>query len=151
MGVSNLIGTTARPFKPGPPAGSLARPRFIVQQNARASKPAMYLLAPCCERIAATTRKTEKVAILAQYFTQRTTEEAAISAVFLSGHAFPAYEETILQVGGSLLWRAVAGLSSATEAQMTAAYRRFGDLGAAAEEVLQRRNPKPSGQSLTVV
>jgi DNA ligase 1 len=111
----------------------------------------MHLLAHCCERIAATTRKTEKVAILAQYFAERTTEEAAISAVFLSGRAFPAYEETTLQVGGALLWRAVAQLASATEARMTAAYRRFGDLGAAAQEVFEQANTKSEGGSLSVV
>jgi ATP-dependent DNA ligase I len=111
----------------------------------------MYLLAPCCERIAATTRKTEKVAILAQYITERTTEEAAISAVFLSGRTFPAYEEATLQVGGALLWRAISELASASEAQMTAAYRRFGDLGSAAEEVFERRKSKSTGEPLRVV
>lgn len=111
----------------------------------------MHLLAPCCEQIAATTRKTEKVAILAQYFTERTTEEAAISAVFLSGRAFPAFEETTLQVGGALLWRAVSTLSGASEAQMTAAYRRFGDLGAAAEEVLERRKADVGNSELNVM
>src|SRR5262245_17502290 len=111
----------------------------------------MNLLATCCERIAATTRKTEKVAILAQYLSERTTEEAAISAVFLSGRAFPTYEEATLQVGGALLWRAVGELASATEAQMTAAYRRVGDLGSAAEEVLQQGKAKPTGEPLNVL
>ncbi|MCI0351106.1 MAG: ATP-dependent DNA ligase [Acidobacteriales bacterium] len=106
----------------------------------------MHLLAPCCERIAATTRKTEKVAILADYFAQRAIDEAAISAVFLSGRAFPAYEETTLQVGGTQLWRAVAELSSATEAEMTAAYRRHGDLGSTAQEVLERAKSKEDGR-----
>jgi DNA ligase-1 len=104
----------------------------------------MYLLAPCCEAIAATTRKTEKVAILAQYLADRTTEEAAISAVFLSGRAFPAYEETTLQVGGSLLWRAIAEIAGASDVQMTTAYRRYGDLGSATQEVLERRGSRQS-------
>jgi DNA ligase 1 len=111
----------------------------------------MRMLAPCCEAIARTTRKTEKVTILAQYISQRTTEEAAVSAIFLSGRAFPAYEETTLQVGGSLLWRAIAEIASASEAQMTAAYRRFGDLGSAAQEVLEGRAPPQKLKPLDVI
>lgn len=100
----------------------------------------MQLLARTAEAIAATTRKTEKVSILAQYFLQRSVEEAAISAVFLSARPFPGYEETTLQVGGSLLWRAVAELSGASDAQMTAAYRRYGDMGSATEEVFELKH-----------
>ncbi len=103
----------------------------------------MHLLAACSEAIAATTRKTEKVSILAQYLADRPLEEAAIAAVFLSGRAFPAYEETTLQVGGSLLWRAVRELTAASDAQMTAAYRRYGDMGSATQELLEQRRSAP--------
>jgi DNA ligase-1 len=41
-----------------------------------------------------------------------------------------------LQVGGSRLWRVVAELSGKDEAALTAAYRKHGDLGAVAGEVL---------------
>lgn len=110
----------------------------------------MLLLARTADAIGATTRKTEKVSILAQYFRQQSLDEAAVSAVFLSGRAFPAYEEATLQVGGSLLWRAVGELSGASDAQMTAAYRRYGDLGSAAQEVLERKQPDDS-QPLNVI
>ena len=96
----------------------------------------MIKLAQACERIAGTTKKLEKSAIVAEYLKSRTLEEAAVSAVFLSGRPFPVWEETILQVGGRVLWRIVAELSGKSEAELTAAYRRLGDLGAVAEEVL---------------
>ena len=96
----------------------------------------MQRLAQACERIAGTTKKLEKIAIVAEYLKSRTPEEAAVSAVFLSGRAFPLWEETTLQVGGALLWRMVAELSGRSEAELTAAYRRHGDLGAVAGEVL---------------
>lgn len=96
----------------------------------------MIKLAEAGERIAATTKKLEKTAIVADYLKSRTPEEAAVSAVFLSGKPFPAWEETTLQVGGRVLWRVVAELSGKTEAELTAAYRRQGDLGAVAEAVL---------------
>ena len=58
--------------------------------------------AQTCERIAATTKKLEKTAIVAEYLKSRPTEEAAIAAVFLSGRPFPVWEETTLQVGGTI-------------------------------------------------
>ena len=107
----------------------------------------MRKLAETCEAIAATTKKLLKTATVADYLKSRTTDEAAVSAVFLSGRAFPAWEETTLQVGGSLLWRVVAELSGKNEAALTAAYRKHGDLGAVAGEVLA----ESSGQGLNIL
>jgi hypothetical protein len=76
----------------------------------------MQRLAELCERTGATTKKTEKVALGAEYFlscepgvpgapvlgaTGWEPKDAAISAVFLSGRAFPAFDERTLQIGGS--------------------------------------------------
>ena len=105
----------------------------------------MQKLAEACERIAATTRKLEKTAIVADYFKSQPADEAAVAAVFLSGRPFPVWEETTLQVGGSLLWRTVAELVGKSEQQLTAAYRRHGDLGAVAAEML----PAREGANLT--
>ena len=102
----------------------------------------MQRLAEAGERIAATSKKLEKIAIVADYLKARTPEEAAASAVFLSGRPFPVWEETTLQVGGRVLWRIVAELSGKTEADLTTAYRRRGDLGAAAGDVLPDRSRK---------
>jgi len=99
----------------------------------------MRNLAETCERIAGTTKKLEKIAIVADYLKSRTPEEAAVSAVFLSGRAFPVWEETTLQAGESLLWRTVQELSGKSEEELTAAYRRQGDLGAVAAQVLPAR------------
>jgi ATP-dependent DNA ligase I len=89
------------------------------------------------DTIAATTRKTEKIRLLAQYLRARPVDEAAQSAVFLSGRAFPAWEERTLNVGGALLWRALADISGKPDVALTAAYRRHGDLGMAAQDLLE--------------
>jgi DNA ligase-1 len=107
----------------------------------------MQRLATACEAIAGTAKKLLKTGIVADYLKSRTTDEAAVSAIFLSGRAFPAWEETTLQVGGRSLWQIVAELSGRDEAELTAAYRRHGDLGAVAGEVL----PEHTGQGLTVL
>jgi DNA ligase-1 len=107
----------------------------------------MRKFAETCEAIASTTKKLQKTALVADYLKSRSADEGAVSAVFLSGKAFPAWEETALQVGGALLWRVVEELSGKDEAALTAAYRRHGDLGAVAGEVL----PERAGQGLDVL
>jgi DNA ligase-1 len=87
----------------------------------------MRQLAEICERIGATTKKSEKVAILAEYLRSRSLDEAAISAVFLSGRPFPAWEETTLGVGGTQLWRVIVEVADTTDTELTRAYRRHGD------------------------
>src|SRR5262249_10949686 len=72
-------------------------------------------------------------------------------AVFLSGRPFPAWEERTLQVGGALLWRTVAEISGKAEIALTAAYRRHGDLGAAAADVLTGVTPDSNKVSLSEV
>src|ERR1700758_1308998 len=92
-----------------------------------------------CERIAGTTKKLEKIGIVADYFKSSPPEEASVSAVFLSGRPFPVWEETTLQVGGRSLWAIVAELAGRQEGELTASYRRLGDLGAVAGDLLPQR------------
>jgi DNA ligase-1 len=100
----------------------------------------MLQFAQTCEAIGATTRKLEKTALVAAYLREllRTApqNEAAAAVVFLSGRPFPAHQESTLQVGGALLWRAIAQLSGKSEHELTEIYRRYGDAGAVAGEAL---------------
>jgi DNA ligase 1 len=107
----------------------------------------MLKFAQTCEAIAATTKKLQKAAIVSDYLRSCTIDEAAVSAIFLSGRPFAVWEETTLQIGGALLWRVVAELSGRDEAALTAAYRKHGDLGTVAEVVL----PEQSGEGLDVL
>jgi DNA ligase 1 len=107
----------------------------------------MQEFAAASEAIAATTKKLAKIAIVADYLKSRSVEEAAVSALFLSGRAFPVWEETTLQIGGRSLWQIVAELAGKNEAELTTSYRRHGDLGAVAGDVL----PARSGQGVGVL
>jgi len=109
----------------------------------------MQAFALTADAVAGTTKKLEKVRLVAEYFRSRPVEEAAHAAVLFSGRAFPAREERTLQVGGTLLWRTVGEISGKGEVAMTAAYRRHGDLGAAAQEVLEKTAPAKSSLSVT--
>ena len=96
----------------------------------------MREFATTCEAVAGTTKRLVKTALVADYFKSRPVAEAAISATFFSGRSFPMSEETTLQVGGRALWRIVAELAGKEEHDLTASYRRLGDLGAVAADVL---------------
>src|SRR5260221_6578155 len=108
----------------------------------------MQAFALTADAVTATTKKPEKVRLVAEYFRGRPVEEAAQAAVFLSGRAFSAWEERTLQVGGTLLWRTVGEISGKGEVALTAADRRHGDLGAAAQEVLERTAAAKSSLSV---
>jgi len=100
----------------------------------------MIRFAQTCEAIAATTKKLEKTALVSDYLRSLPADTAAIAALFLSGRPFAAYRETTLQVGGALLWRTISELSGKSEQDLTESYRRHGDAGAVAADVLP---PKP--------
>jgi len=92
------------------------------------------------DRIADTSKKLEKTAIVAEYLRSLEPEDAARAALFLSGRPFPAYEEATLGVGGSLLWRAVSEISGKSDSQLRDLYRAHGDLGAVAGAALPERS-----------
>ncbi len=97
-----------------------------------------------CEAVAATTKKLEKTRIVAEYLRSLSPEAAPRAAQFLAGQVFPLWEERTLQLGGAQLWRALAAITGKSEHELSAAYRRYGDLGSAAAEVLESIAPKLS-------
>jgi DNA ligase-1 len=105
-----------------------------------------------CEQLAGTTKKLEKRALMAAYLGRLSVEDAARAALYLAGAPFAETDPRRLQVGGSTLSRAVAQLSGANAESMHAAYRRHGDLGDAALDLLSARlAPEPKMEpTLTV-
>jgi len=99
--------------------------------------------AELCEQLAATTKKLEKRSLVAAYLKQLPVDDAARAALYLSGTPFAETDARKLQVGGSTLSKAVAQLSGASAAAMQEAYRRHGDLGAAAFELLPQPQSLP--------
>ena len=100
--------------------------------------------AALCERLAGTTKKLEKRAWMADYLRGVPVEGAAQAALYLSGTPFPETDRRQLNVGGASLWRVVEELTKASDAAMREAYRRHGDMGAAAFDLLceKRRRGK---------
>src|SRR3954451_14932587 len=103
----------------------------------------MQSLADLCEAISRTTKKNEKISLVAAYFQNHSVEDSALASIFLSGRAFPAYEETTLNIGGALLARVLLEVTGVTDHQLGLAYRRHGDLGSAAFDLFTEHKIVP--------
>jgi DNA ligase 1 len=95
--------------------------------------------AELCQRLAETAGKLEKRALMAGYLRPLPVPEAGLAALYLAGVPFPETDGRELKVGGAALSRVLADLSGASQAAMHAAYLRHGDLGGAAQDLLQGR------------
>jgi DNA ligase 1 len=96
----------------------------------------MLRFAQLCESVAATTKKTEKVALVADYLRSTPAEQSALAALYLCGRVFPRREERVLSIGFSILLRAVAKIARKDATELAPVLRHHGDLGAGAEEIL---------------
>jgi DNA ligase-1 len=67
------------------------------------------------------------------------TEDAGRFALYLAGSPFAEADPRKLNAGGALLSKALIAVSGATQIELTAAYKRHGDLGAAGFELLAGR------------
>jgi DNA ligase-1 len=90
------------------------------------------------DAVAATTKKREKLHLICEYLKGLPVTDAALAARFLSGHAFAAHDERTLGVGGANLSRVIAEAAGQTDATLSKAYRKHGDLGDMTEELLRR-------------
>jgi DNA ligase-1 len=96
----------------------------------------MFRFSQLCESIAATTKKTEKIRLVASYLRESAPENAAIAALYLCGRVFPRREERVLSIGFSILLRAVAAIAGKNPRDLAPILRHHGDIGAGAEEIL---------------
>ena len=99
-------------------------------------------LAELAEKLASEASRLKKRAAIAEAIAathaaapeppQPGSEDAGLFAMYLAGEPFPEADSRKLNAGGALLSKAVKTVSGATDAALTAAYRRHGDMGGAA-------------------
>jgi DNA ligase-1 len=98
------------------------------------------------QAIAATPAKLEKVHLLAEYFSTLDDERLAFATVYFTGHAFPQTDLRALQVGGSVIYRALGSATKISDAEFRRIAHSHGDAGKTAFEVLDGRTvPEPFG------
>ncbi|MEO5885864.1 MAG: ATP-dependent DNA ligase [Candidatus Limnocylindrales bacterium] len=95
------------------------------------------------ERVAATTRTSEKTALLADYLRHLAADELPIAAVFLTGRPFPEADQRAAGLGWAAIVDAVAAVIGGTRADLAAAYDRHSDLSLAVADVLQATGHAP--------
>jgi DNA ligase-1 len=99
--------------------------------------------AAAADRIRATTKRLEKLAVLAAYLPTLDDAALSVAAHFFSGIVFPRHDQRTTNVGGASLWHALAELTGASEEALAEAYTRHGDAGDMVGDVLAGR---PSGR-----
>jgi len=73
-------------------------------------------------------------------------EQAGRFCLYLAGQPFAEDDARKLNAGGALLSRVLKEVAQCSDAELAAAYRRHGDLGAAAYDLMQGQGPRTEGQ-----
>ena len=98
------------------------------------------------DRVKHTTKRLEKLAALTEYLPTLDDDALSIAARFFAGIVFPRHDARTTQVGGSVLWHALAAVSGLTHDTLAEAYGRHGDAGDMVGDVLAAR--PSSGHSI---
>ena len=96
------------------------------------------------ERLAATTRTSEKTALLADYFRGLSAEELPVAAVFLTGRPFAEADQRAAGLGWSAIATTITELAGVPRSALGEAYDRSSDLGIAVAEVLRAAGHAPA-------
>jgi len=95
------------------------------------------------ERVGATTRTSEKTALLADYLAGLAQDELPIAAVFLTGRPFAEADQRATGLGWSAIASTVVDLAGVPRTALGEAYDRSSDLGMAVADVLSAASHAP--------
>ena len=106
----------------------------------------MRLWAEIADRVAATTKTSEKTSILAAYLPTLDADALPIAAVFLTGRPFPEADQRSIGIGWAGLTGAVLRVAGADGDALRRAYDRFSDVSAAVAAVLEEAGRHPPAE-----
>jgi DNA ligase-1 len=103
------------------------------------------VLAELAEGLAVESGRLKKRAAIAAAILQAEQDDpggydAGLLAMYVAGTPFAEADGRKLNAGGALLTKALLAVSGAQQVELTAAYQRYGDLGAAGFDLLARRD-----------
>jgi DNA ligase-1 len=101
---------------------------------------AMREFVQAADAVAQTASKNEKIRIISELFRTLSVGDAAFAAQFLTGRVFAQADERVAGIGGMALVKAVAEAAGKNGESLSSVYRKHGDLGDMAEEMLRERN-----------
>lgn len=103
-----------------------------------------FAFAEVGETIGATPAKLEKIRLLADYLRTLNKEQLAIATTYFTGRAFAQSDLRTVQVGGSIIYRAMMAASKLSASEFRRLAHSHGDAGRTAFETLQgRTKPEP--------
>ena len=120
----------------GVPTGSSSN---LPPETAAATTSEFLTFANVGESIGATPAKLEKIRLLADYLRMLNDEQLSIVATYLTGRAFAQSDLRTLQVGWSVIYRALLAATKISEGEFHRSAASHGDLGKTAFEVLDGR------------
>jgi DNA ligase-1 len=125
----------------------MALPDVAAPETGPAEPGSFAEFAALAERIASTSGKLGKIAMLAGYFTglaKLDDRMLAAAALFLTGRAFPQGDGRVLNTGWAVIKRALLGAAGASEQQLREVSHRHADAGKTTAEILAgRTQPTP--------
>src|SRR6266542_29966 len=93
--------------------------------------------AEVAERVAATTKKLQKAALLADYFQELVDADLARAARYFAGHQFALNDARTTNVGGSIIATALSEATGFKTEDLQPRYVRLGDAGEVAYEAIK--------------
>ncbi|MFQ6010194.1 MAG: ATP-dependent DNA ligase [Candidatus Aenigmatarchaeota archaeon] len=96
-------------------------------------------LADVYEELLGTTKKLEKTEIVAKLLKKTPTDLITKVVLLLNGKVFPSWSEEVIGVANQLMIKAIAKASGKTAAEVTKDFKKTGDLGLTAENLLKKR------------
>jgi DNA ligase 1 len=121
------------------PAAPCVTHTEAVRQHARAPQSEFLAFASVGEGIAATPAKLEKIRLLADYLCTLDQEQLPIATTYFTGRPFAQSDLRTLQVGGSIIYRAMMASSKLGDAEFHRIAHSHGDAGKTAFEALEGR------------
>ncbi len=98
------------------------------------------------ERVAATTRTSQKTLLLARYLADLPAPELRAAAIFLTGRPFAEADQRVAGLGWATIAAVVCKLAGTPAGALGEAYDRSSDLGVAVAEVLALRSEQPEAE-----
>src|SRR5206468_2404336 len=101
------------------------------------------------EAIAATPAKLEKIRLLASYLGTLTRDQLPIATTYFTGRSFAQSDPRTLQVGGSIIYRAIMGAAKLSEPEFRRISQSHNDAGKTTFEALDdRTKSEPSASNV---
>ena len=131
-------------FDPAATPNEIASRDALDTRDACATPSEFATFAEVGESIAATAGKLEKIRLLADYLRTLNAEQLPMAATYFTGRVFAQSDLRTLQIGWSIIYRAISEAAKLSEAEFRRIAHSHGDAGKTAFEALEgRTNPQP--------